>query len=116
MTTKKKTTGSKVEIVENTDEQVNKPTPDGTIVDGIYTERNVELTNGIAIDVEVIVDRMKLPATFGKLMSEGNTPAIIIAQLTAKTRTMLDMFGATLEDVTDVLPPVIQRASEMKKG
>lgn len=107
MATKK--TSDKVEIIEN---DVTEPdTPKGEVVDGVYTEQ-VELTNGRSIDVGVIVDQDKLPATYGSLLAEGNAPALVVAQCTTRTRRMLDLAGATLQDLNEVVSPVIQRAHD----
>lgn len=80
--------------------------------DGIYTEHGVELANGNKIDVSAIVDRKLLPATYGSLLAEGNGPALTIATLTTHTRRMLDLAGATFEDLEEVLPQVIERSRE----
>lgn len=80
--------------------------------DGVYTEYDVELVNGVKIPVSVIVDEMKLPATFGYLISEGNGAAMVIAQLTAGTRRIIDLAGATMEDINATFPEIIQRGRE----
>lgn len=92
--------------------QKTEATPAGELVDGIYTEDNVTLTNGRVISVEVITDKKKLPATFGNLLAEGNSIAMTIAMLTTKTRRILDYSGATVEDIESVLAPVIDRARD----
>lgn len=84
--------------------------PVGTITDGIYTEENVELSNGTRIPVEVIVDNDLLPATFASLVAEGNASALNIAMMTVRTRRVLDMAGAINKDLREVLGPVIERA------
>ena len=83
----------------------------GELVDGIYTEK-VELSNGTKVDVEVITDPKKLPATYYNLLAEGNTVAMVIAALTTKTRRLLDFSGAILEDLEDIISPVIDRARD----
>ena len=98
-----------VEVVEKADNK--KP----SFADGIYTEYGIELDNGAKVDVEVIVDKCKLPASYGSLLSEGNGPAIIMATLTARTRRVLDWAGATLADIEDVLPAVISRGQEFSE-
>lgn len=79
---------------------------------GVYTEYDVELVNGVKIPVSVIVDEMKLPATFGSLISEGNGAAMVIAQLTAGTRRIIDLAGATMEDINATFPEIIQRGRD----
>jgi len=110
MATAKKSdkTSTEVEVAESTAQEL----PKVELKDGIYIERDVELANGRKIEVEVIVDRKKLPATYGSLLAEGNGPALTIATLTSRTRQILDWTGATLEDLEDVLPDVITRSRE----
>lgn len=108
-TTKAKTTKADVEIVDKEDKK------DPTFANGVYTEYGVELTNGAKVDVEVIVDKRNLPASYGLLLSEGNGPAIIMATLTTRTRRFLDWAGATLDDIEDVLPGVIKRGQEFSE-
>lgn len=113
----KKTTNKavdQVEVVERTDEELaaEENAPKGEIKDGVYTEKGVELTNGTKIEVGVIVDQKKLPATYGSLLAEGNGPALTIATLTTKTRRILDLSGATMEDLEEVLPAVIERGRD----
>lgn len=83
-----------------------------TLVDGVYTEHEVKIGNGTTLPVSVITDPRKLPASWGSLVAEGNGPALIMASLTANTRRMLDMAGATLDDVDNVLSEVVKRAQE----
>ncbi|WP_141739625.1 hypothetical protein ACEN2D_02190 [Corynebacterium auriscanis] len=115
MATVKKNTAvsNDVEIVEKNDAKETTKSP--TFVGGVYTEHDVELTNGAKVDVEVIVDKRQLPATYGSLLSEANGPAIIMATLTARTRRILDWAGATLADIEDVLPGVINRGQEFSE-
>ncbi|MGC2865986.1 hypothetical protein ACMG4H_14145 [Corynebacterium glutamicum] len=83
-----------------------------SLENGVYTEYDVQLVNGVKIPVSVIVDEMKLPATFGSLISEGNGAAMVIAQLTAGTRRIIDLAGATMEDINATFPEIIQRARD----
>lgn len=109
-----RTTKTSAEVVtRDTTEEATKPT--GILKDGIYTEE-VTLTNGVPMPCEVIVDMKKLPATYGMLISEGNAAALTIAALTARTRRMLDLLGATMEDLNEVLPAVIARAREASES
>ena len=113
MTVKKAETPKSVDQVEIVENDTTTPAaPKGEIKDGVYTEKGVELTNGNKIDVSVIVDRKRLPATYGSLLAEGNGPALTIATLTTYTRRMVDMSGATFEDLELVLPQVIERSRE----
>ncbi|MDK8889845.1 hypothetical protein QQA05_00250 [Corynebacterium macclintockiae] len=105
-----KTSNTEVDVVDGNGEK-REP----VFADGIYTEYGVELTNGAKVDVEVIVDKRKLPASYGLLLSEGNGPAIIMATLTTRTRRFLDWAGATLDDIEDVLPGVISRGQEFSE-
>ena len=86
---------------------------EGVFENGFYTEQDVELLNGVKMPVTVIVDRDKLPATFSNLLSEGNGPALIVAQLSTATRRFLDLAGATMKDLETAIAPVIQRANEL---
>ena len=95
-------------VAKKTDDAIKEPTH----TDGIYTEYGVKLSNGMAVDVEVITDRRKLPASWGSLVAEGNAPALVMASMTVKTRRTLDLSGATLEDVETVLADVISRAQD----
>ena len=88
--------------------QVEAKAPE--LKDGVYTEYGVELSNGVHIDVGVVVDADQLPATVSSLMAEGNTEALVVAQLTAGTRRMMDFAGATRKDLREVFPPVIERS------
>lgn len=90
-------------VAKKTDDVVKEPTH----TDGIYTEYGVKLSNGMAVDVEVITDR-----PWGSLVAEGNAPALVMASMTVKTRRTLDLSGATLEDVETVLADVINRAQD----
>lgn len=102
---------NKVEVVKN---DVSKNSvEDGQITDGVYTEREVELINGVKLDIEVIVDRDMLPASVSSLAHEGNVEGMLMAQLTAKTRKLLDWTGATRKDLHDVIAPVVQRGTEL---
>lgn len=105
-------TPEKAEIVERTPEEMAAEATKGEIKDGVYTEKGVELSNGSKIDVGVIVDQRKLPATYGSPLAEGNGPALTIATLTTQTRRILDLYGATMEDLEAVLPQVIERARD----
>lgn len=108
--TTRKTT-SKADDVEVLDADTTTETP--TIVDGIYTEQDVELTNGVKVAVEVIVDRDQLPASISSLAFEGNLEGMILAQLTPVTRKILDLTGATRKDLHEVIAPVVQRGTEL---
>lgn len=102
---------NQVEVVKN---DVSKNSVgDGQITDGVYTEREVELINGVKLDIEVIVDRDMLPASVSSLAHEGNVEGMLMAQLTAKTRKLLDWTGATRKDLHDVIAPVVQRGTEL---
>ncbi|MGJ4099729.1 hypothetical protein [Corynebacterium macclintockiae] len=105
-----KTTNADVDVVDGNGEK-REP----VFADGIYTEYGVELGNGAEVDIEVIVDRRKLPASYGLLLAEGNGPAIIMATLTTRTRRFLDWAGATLDDIEDVLPDVVRRSQEFSE-
>ncbi|CAM2804105.1 hypothetical protein COJE103337_03875 [Corynebacterium jeikeium] len=105
-----KTTNADVDVVDGNGEK-REP----VFADGIYTEYGVELGNGAEVDIEVIVDKRKLPASYGLLLAEGNGPAIIMATLTTRTRRFLDWAGATLDDIEDVLPGVISRGQEFSE-
>lgn len=109
MTQRKNST--KVEVVKN--DVAENSVGDGQITDGVYTEREVELINGVKLDIEVIVDRDMLPASVSSLAHEGNVEGILMAQLTAKTRKLLDWTGATRKDLHDVIAPVVQRGTEL---
>ena len=106
-TTRKTTKADEVEVVD-AEKTAEKP----TIVDGIYTEK-VELTNGVKVEVEVIVDKDQLPASMSSLMFEGNLEGMILAQLTPMSRKILDLTGATRKDLHEVISPVVQRGSEL---
>lgn len=114
MATAKKNTNAEVEVIkqDTAPQEAPKEVQEPTLKDGIYTEYGVKLTNGNAVEVGVIVDRKRLPATYGSLLAEGNGPALTIATLTSRTRQLLDWTGATFEDLEDVLPDVINRARE----
>lgn len=103
----KNTKNTRAEVVTR---ETEPETPTGVVKDGVYTEKNVKLQNGSYMDVEVIVDVNKLPATYGMLVSEGNGAALTIAMLTVRTRRLLDLLGATMGDLNETLPPVIERA------
>lgn len=105
-----KTTNTEVDVVDSSGEK-----KDPVFADGIYTEYGVELGNGVEVDVEVIVDKRKLPASYGLLLSEGNGPAIVMATLTTRTRRFLDWAGATLDDIEEVLPDVVRRSREFSE-
>ncbi len=105
-----KTTNADVDVVDGSGEK-REP----VFAEGIYTEYGVELGNGATVDIEVIVDKRKLPASYGLLLAEGNGPAIIMATLTTRTRRFLDWAGATLDDIEDVLPGVISRGQEFSE-
>ena len=109
MTQRKNST--KVEVVKN--DVAENSVGDGQITDGVYTEREVELINGVKLDIEVIVDRDMLPASVSSLAHEGNVEGILMAQLTPKTRKLLDWTGATRKDLHDVIAPVVQRGTEL---
>lgn len=102
---------NQVEVVKN--DVAESSVGDGQITDGIYTEREVELINGVKLDIEVIVDRDMLPASVSSLAHEGNVEGMLMAQLTAKTRKLLDWTGATRKDLHDVIAPVVQRGTEL---
>lgn len=106
----KKTT-DQVEVVQN--EAAKNAGGDGQISDGIYTEREVELLSGVKLDIEVIVDQDMLPASVSSLAHEGNVEGMLMAQLTAKTRKLLDWTGATRKDLHEVIAPVVQRGTEL---
>lgn len=109
MATAKANTKNTVEIVDKEEKK------DPTFSNGIYTEYGVSLANGATVDIEVIVDKTKLPASYGLLLAEGNGPAIIMATLTTRTRRVLDWAGATLADIEGVLPGVINRGQEFSE-
>lgn len=104
-------TNAEVEVIEK---DVNTTPPEEVqepeLEEGVYTEYGVELSNGVHIDVGVVVDADQLPATVSSLMAEGNTEALVVAQLTVGTRRMMDFAGATRKDLREVFPPVIERA------
>ena len=102
---------NQVEVVKN--DVAENSVGDGQITDGVYTEREVELINGVKLDIEVIVDRDMLPASVSSLAHEGNVEGMLMAQLTAKTRKLLDWTGATRKDLHDVIAPVVQRGTEL---
>lgn len=102
---------NKVEVVKN--DVAENSVGDGQIIDGVYTEREVELINGVKLEIEVIVDRDMLPASVSSLAHEGNVEGMLMAQLTAKTRKLLDWTGATRKDLHDVIAPVVQRGTEL---
>lgn len=102
---------NKVEVVKN--DVATNSVGDGQITDGVYTEREVELINGVKLDIEVIVDRDMLPASVSSLAHEGNVEGMLMAQLTAKTRKLLDWTGATRKDLHEVISPVVQRGTEL---
>ncbi|OFN33612.1 hypothetical protein [Corynebacterium sp. HMSC072A04] len=108
-TTTRKTT-TKAEDVEVLDADTSADKP--AIVDGIYTEE-VTLTNGVALKIEVIVDKDQLPASMSSLMFEGNLEGMILAQVTPLTRKLLDLTGATRKDLHEVIAPVVQRGTEL---
>ena len=68
-----------VEVVKN--ETAKNAGGEGQITDGIYTEREVELLNGVKVDIEVIVDHDMLPASVSSLSHEGNIEGMLMAQL-----------------------------------
>lgn len=107
-TTRKSTTKAEDVEVLDADTTTEKP----TIVDGIYTEE-VTLTNGVALKIEVIVDKDQLPASMSSLMFEGNLEGMILAQVTPLTRKLLDLTGATRKDLHEVIAPVVQRGAEL---
>lgn len=102
---------NKVEVVKN--DVAKNSVGDGQITDGVYTEREVELINGVKLEIEVIVDRDMLPASVSSLAHEGNVEGMLMAQLTAKTRKLLDWTGATRKDLHDVIAPVVHRGTEL---
>lgn len=102
---------NKVEVVKN--DVAENSVGDGQISDGIYTEQEVELLNGVKLEIEVIVDRDMLPASVSSLAHEGNVEGMLMAQLTAKTRKLLDWTGATRKDLHEVIAPVVQRGTEL---
>lgn len=113
MAVKKAETPKSVDQVEIVENDTTTPTaPKGEIKDGVYTEKDVELSNGAKIEVGVIVDQNRLPATYGSLLAEGNGPALTIATMTTQTRRVLDLMGATMEDLQGALPAVIERARD----
>lgn len=116
MATKKSstnTTNDEVEVIaHDVDNDTREDTPKGEVKDGIYVEEDVELGNGNKIEVEVITDYEKLPATYGSLLSEGNGPAMIIASVTSKTRRIMDLTGATQRDLNEVISPVVARSRD----
>ena len=116
-TTKTVAKADEVEIVERSQEEMaaengekGQEAKAPELKDGVYTEYGVELSNGVHIDVGVVVDADQLPATVSSLMAEGNTEALVVAQMTAGTRRMMDFAGATRKDLREVFPPVIERA------
>lgn len=112
---KKNTTRkSNVEIVERDTNQDEKQVKDATVVDGIYTEEDVELGNGIQVPISVIVDKDMLPASVSSLVHEGNLEGMLMAQMTADTRRILDLTGATRKDLREIIAPVVQRAAELE--
>ena len=100
-----------VEVVKN--ETTKNAGGEGQIADGIYTEREVELLNGVKVDIEVIVDRDMLPASVSSLAHEGNIEGMLMAQLTPSTRRLLDMVGATRRDLREVISDVVHRGVEL---
>lgn len=110
-----KKTSDEIEVIENTN-STSQDKPVGEISDGIYTERDVELLNGVKFDVSVIIEKSKLPATLNSLLAEGNMGAVLVAQLTSRTRYYLDLLGATQEDLEKTIGPVISRAHAAKEA
>lgn len=108
--TTKKTTDDEVEVLD--------PAPEvkGTVENRIYTEKDVELTNGVLVDVSVLLDNDDLPASFASLVAEGNVGGMLIAKLTEKTRKLLDWVGATQKDLREVIAPIIQRADDLPES
>lgn len=100
------------EVITITKDEEGTEKKEPVLKDGVYTEYGVELVNGVKIPVSVIVNEKDLPATFGSLVSEGNGAALIIAQLTAGTRRMIDLAGATMADIGETFPAVIMRGRE----
>lgn len=112
-TAKKNTTKKTTDEVEVLD-----PAPEvkGTVENRIYTEKDVELTNGVKVDVSVLLDNDDLPASFASLVAEGNVGGMLIAKLPEKTRKLLDWVGATQRDLREVIAPIIQRADDLPES
>ncbi|WP_284784611.1 hypothetical protein [Corynebacterium rhinophilum] len=108
--TTKKTTGDEVEILDKA------PEVNWTVENRIYTEKGVELTNGVLVDVSVFLDNDDLPASYAALVAEGNVGAMLIGKLPEKTRTLLDWVGATQRDLREVIAPIIQRADDLPES
>lgn len=107
----KKTENVEVESLPITEDQAPK---EPTLEDGIYTEYAVELGNGVKVDIEVVFDREELPASYMSLVAEGNMEAALIAQLTPRTRRILDLVGATLKDLKSCVLDVVGRAQKKR--
>lgn len=107
-TRRKSTKADEVEIVDKETSKDVEVRSD--YADGIYVEHDVELTNGLKLDIEVITDRDELPASFDSYMADGYAGAMIMAMMTVKTRMSLDALGATRKDLNTVIAPVIGRA------
>ncbi|MBK4144607.1 hypothetical protein GWO57_08160 [Corynebacterium macginleyi] len=114
MTTAKKNTTKKtsdeVEVLDKA------PEVNWSVENRIYTEKGVELTNGVKVDVSVFLDNDDLPVSFAALVAEGNVGAMLIGKLPEKTRTLLDWVGATQRDLREVIAPVIQRADDLPES
>lgn len=115
-----------VEVVENTDTETTDVAPEKGapekqehpapgIVDGLWVEHGVKLKNGVEVTIEVILDVDDLPASFGNLMAEGNTPAMVIAQCSPRTRRILDFAGATMVDLKGPIREVVERAQDAER-
>lgn len=105
---------AEVEVVETTVDQ--NPAPrEPEHKNGVYTEYDVELSNGVRIAVEVITDKDELPARFSEMLLSGNFEGAILAQLTPVTRRIIDVAGASRRDLREVLSPVVERANELAK-
>ena len=109
MATAKKNTTKKNDEVEVLDKA---PEREATLADGVYTEKGVKLTNGVEIELSVIVDKDMLPASMSSLVHEGNMEGALMAQLTPETRRVLDWVGATRKDLREVIAEVIKRGTD----
>lgn len=99
---------------ETTEKETTPRTPEHK--DGIYTEFDVELANGVRINVEVITDDDNLPARFSEMAFSGNFEGAILAKLTPFTRKVIDLAGASRKDLREVLAPIVDRANELEQA
>lgn len=113
MTTAKKNTTKTNNEVEVLDKA---PEVNWSVENRIYTEKEVELTNGVKVDVSVFLDNDDLPASFAALVAEGNVGGMLMARLSEPTRRLLDWVGATQRDLREVIVPVIQRADDLPES